>query len=76
MNAESIKVAQHSGPDGDEIKKTAVGCHGGPFHVSLYFRHELMQTVPHSGGFAQQVFAGVAGRMTRKEEKKGCGVGS
>ena len=41
VNAELIKVPQHGGPNGDEVLEAAVGSHGGPFYVSLYFRHRL-----------------------------------
>jgi hypothetical protein len=41
VDAELIKVAQHGGPNGDEVLETASGSHGSPFNVSLYFRHRL-----------------------------------
>lgn len=41
VNAEPIKVAQHGGPNGDEVMEEAVGSHGSPFYVSLYFRHRV-----------------------------------
>jgi len=41
VDTELIKVAQHGGPDGDEVLKAADGRHGSPFYVSLYFRYRV-----------------------------------
>jgi uncharacterized glyoxalase superfamily protein PhnB len=58
-DAKLLEIAEHRGPDRDEILQAAFLQMEPPFlsgFISLYFRHRLKQTLPHSRCSAQEVF--------------------
>jgi hypothetical protein len=60
-DAEKVETALDGRADGDEVAELAGVRHSESFRISLYFRHRLLQTLPHRRVGFKQILARIEG---------------